>query len=193
MARPFPVVPMVATAPSKPAKRKLFDATTAVLLALVAVGAVVVYRREGMAGVIKIAVDDSMLFLDILPKVLAGCLIGAFIGLLAPREAVARWVGSDSGLRGLAVATVIGIVLPGGPFTIYPLAGTFLMIGAGIGPVVAFVTAWTLLGFNRAVVWEIPFFGADFVLWRSLVTLPLPAIAGLFAQALMRALKRRPT
>ncbi|WP_168201526.1 permease [Phreatobacter aquaticus] len=175
-------------APSNPpAKHRNFvDVSTLVVLALVLIGAGFVYRRDGLAGVWHILAEDSWLFVDILPKVLAGCLIGAFASALVRRELVARWVGADSGLVGLIIATAIGAFLPGGPFTIYPLAGAFLAIGAGVGPAVAFVTSWTLIGFNRAVIWELPFFGIDFVVVRALASLPLPILAGLGAHLLSR-------
>ena len=80
-----------------------------------------------------------------LPKVLAGCLIGAFVTMILPRELVARWVGHESGFTGLAVAAFFGFLLPGGPITIYPVAGAFLTMGADAGAVVAFITAWTLM------------------------------------------------
>ena len=63
----------------------------------------------------------------------------------------------------------------------FPIAAAFLAVGASVGATVAFVTSWTLLGYGRALVWELPFFGADFVIWRSLVALPLPVVAGLLA------------
>ncbi len=172
--------------PSPGKIRNLFDASTVVVLSLVLLGAALVYRREGWDGISHILAEDSLLFLDILPKVLAGCLIGSFVSVLMPREMVSRWVGSDSGMVGLVIATAIGAIMPGGPFTIYPLAGAFLAIGAGVGPAVAFVTSWTLIGFNRAVIWEVPFFGIDFVLVRALASLPLPILAGLGAHLLAR-------
>ena len=63
----------------------------------------------------------------------------------------------------------------------FPIAAAFLAVGASVGATVAFVTSWTLLGYGRALVWELPFFGADFVIWRSLVALPLPVVTGLLA------------
>ncbi|HEY0300314.1 MAG TPA: hypothetical protein VGC36_03230, partial [Rhizomicrobium sp.] len=57
--------------------------------------------------------SDLLLFAAMLPKVLAGCCIGAFVTLLLPREMVARWVGHESGLTGLAIATACGFILPG--------------------------------------------------------------------------------
>ena len=62
---------------------------------------------------------DVHLFVDILPKVLAACLIAAFVAVLMPRETVLRWVGAESGLVGILIATLAGTVCPGGPITIF--------------------------------------------------------------------------
>jgi uncharacterized membrane protein YraQ (UPF0718 family) len=178
---------------SEPARRvhRAFDWSTAVIAALAIAAAVVVYFRDGQDRFLSILTDDLGLFGIMLPKVLAGCLIGAFVTLLLPRETVARWVGAESGIGGILIATVAGAILPGGPFTIYPVAGAFLAAGADAGAACAFVISWTLLGYTRAIVWELPFFGLDFVTWRILVSLPLPILSGLAARAIWKFLLRR--
>jgi uncharacterized membrane protein YraQ (UPF0718 family) len=149
--------------------------------------AITVYLRDGREHFFAILLGDVTLFAAMLPKVLAGCLIGAFVTLLLPREMVARWVGHESGFLGLIIAAFFGFLLPGGPITIYPVAGAFLVMGADAGAVVAFIVSWTLIGYTRALVWELPFFGSDFVLWRIIEALPLPIIAGLLARIAVRA------
>jgi uncharacterized membrane protein YraQ (UPF0718 family) len=149
--------------------------------------AITVYVRDGREHFFAILLGDVTLFAAMLPKVLAGCLIGAFVTLLLPREMVARWVGHESGFLGLLIAAFFGFLLPGGPITIYPVAGAFLVMGADAGAVVAFIVSWTLIGYTRALVWELPFFGSDFVLWRIIEALPLPIIAGLLARVAVRA------
>jgi uncharacterized membrane protein YraQ (UPF0718 family) len=82
----------------------------------------------------------------------------------------------------LVIATFAGVVMPGGPVTIYPVAAAFLAVGADIGAALAFVTSWTLLGYARALVWELPFFGPDFVLWRMAIAPLFPIIVGLLGR-----------
>jgi Predicted permeases len=147
--------------------------------------------RDGRDRFFDILYHDLRLFVDVLLKVGAGCLIGAFLARLLPREFVAKWIGAESGLAGLLVATLIGIVLPGGPITIYPVASALLVAGADLGATVAFITSWTLLGYTRALVWEIPFFGLDYVMWRSLLALPMPIIAGLLARMIAPVIAKR--
>ena len=170
-------------------KRKPFDWSTAAILAMMCTAAAVVYFRDGSEKFFEILYHDLRLFGDVLLKVAAGCLLGAFLARLLPRELVAKWIGAESGFVGLIVATVLGAILPGGPMTIYPVAGALLVVGADVGATVAFLTSWTLIGYTRALVWEIPFFGPEFVGWRILLSTPLPIIAGLLTRLIIRNFK----
>jgi uncharacterized membrane protein YraQ (UPF0718 family) len=168
-------------------RRRAFDWSTAAVAAIALAAAAAVYWRDGRDHFFEILGSDLTLFAEMLPKVLAGCLIGTFVTLLLPRELVARWVGHESGFTGLLIAAFFGFFLPGGPITIYPVAGAFLVMGADAGAVVSFIVSWTLIGYTRALVWELPFFGSDFVLWRIVEALPLPIVAGLLARLVVRA------
>ena len=177
--------PLPPEAPIKRVKRKAFDWSSAAVGVAVAVSAAVVYWRDGQARFLEILFGDLGLFIDILPKVLAACLIAAFVAVLMPREVVLRWVGAESGVLGIVIATLAGIICPGGPITIFPIAAAFVAIGADTGAAIAFITSWTLLGYARMLVWELPFFGGEFVFWRCVIALPMPFIAGLLARAVV--------
>jgi uncharacterized membrane protein YraQ (UPF0718 family) len=166
--------------------RSSFEWSTAVLGGISLTAGIIVYVRDGAAKAGAILWSDVTLFGAMLPKMAAGCLVSAFVTRLLPREVVARLVGTESGLLGLLIATLMGAALPGGPLTIYPVAGAFLVLGADAGTAIAFITAWNLLGYNRALIWEMPFFGPDFVLWRIVVAIPLPFLAGALARGVLR-------
>jgi len=170
---------------------RTFEWSTAVIAAISITAGITVYVRDGFDKFIAILSSDLWLFTGMLPKMAAGCLIAAFVTRLLPREVVARVVGGESGLLGILIAMMMGAVLPGGPLTIYPVAGAFLLLGADVGTAVAFITAWNLLGYNRALIWEVPFFGPEFVGWRILIALPLPIVAGLLARVASRAIASR--
>lgn len=177
--------------PVRVRRRSAFDWSTAVIVTLVIAAGTYVYARDGGERFVAVMWDDLGLFADMLPKVLAGCLMAAFITILLPREMIGRWVGTESGVKGILVATFAGIILPGGPFTIFPIAGAFIAVGADVSAAIALITSWSLLGVNRALVWEMPFFGFDFVGWRSLAALPLPILAGLLARFVARMMTTR--
>ena len=168
-------------------RRKTFDWSTAVITVLMASAAITVYLRDGFDRFTAVFLGDVDIFIDILPKMAAGCLIGVFSTLLIPREMVGRLVGAESGVTGLVIATFAGIIMPGGPVTVYPVAGAFLAVGADIGAALAFVTSWTLLGYARVLVWELPFMGTNFVLWRMVVALAFPLIVGLTGRWVVKA------
>ncbi|MEA2906250.1 MAG: hypothetical protein QOI12_3637 [Alphaproteobacteria bacterium] len=168
-----------------------FEWSTAIIGTLSLVAGAIVYFRDGAAKFAAIFTNDLELFAGMLPKMGAGCLIAAFVTRLLPKEVVARVVGGESGLLGILIAMGMGAVLPGGPLTIYPVAGAFLVLGADAGTAVAFITAWNLLGYNRALIWELPFFGPEFVGWRIMLALPLPILAGFMARIAARAVAAR--
>jgi uncharacterized membrane protein YraQ (UPF0718 family) len=136
-----------------------------VIAVLTAICVALVYRRDGLDGVVGVLSQDVALLGGILPRVLAGCLLGAFIAEILPHEKVSRSLGPESGLKGLLVGTAFGAFLPGGPFTAYPVASALLTVGADFGAVIAMVVSWTLIGYGRAVAWELPIVGTDFTIW----------------------------
>jgi uncharacterized membrane protein YraQ (UPF0718 family) len=164
--------------PSPRRKRKPVSWSLVFIGVLVAVSATLVYRRDGIDGVLEILIHDLALFGGILPRVLAGCLLGAFIAEVLPHEKVSRSMGASSGLKGLLIGTAFGAILPGGPFTAYPVASALLTVGADFGATIAMVVSWTLIGYGRAIAWELPILGTDFTIWRIVISLPLPVLAG---------------
>ena len=138
---------------SRPARqRRAFDWSAAVIAALADHGsAIFVFFRDGQARFLAILTDDLGLFGTMLPKVLAGCLIGAFVTLLLPRETDCA-LGRGGVRRSAASSSRPSRArsCPGGPFTIYPVAGAFLAAGADAGAACAFVISWTLIGYTRA-------------------------------------------
>lgn len=159
-------------------KRKPIGWSMMSIAVLVAVCVVLVWRRDGAHGVTEILFSDLALFGGILPRVLAGCLLGAFIAEILPHEKVSRSLGPNSGLKGLLIGTAFGAILPGGPFTAYPVAAALLTVGADFGATIAMVVSWTLIGYGRAIAWELPIMGPDFTFWRIVISLPLPVLAG---------------
>jgi uncharacterized membrane protein YraQ (UPF0718 family) len=171
--------------------RKPVSWSTVAIAVLVAVSAALVWRRDGSGGVWEILQHDLGLFGGILPRVLAGCWLGAFIAEILPHEKVSRSLGPKSGLKGLLIGTAFGAILPGGPFTAYPVASALLAVGADFGATIAMVVSWTLIGYGRAISWELPIMGTDFTLWRIVISLPMPILAGALGRFVYTRIHRR--
>ncbi len=153
----------------------------AVFAGVSAVLCYVIRGPEEFAGAVE---DDIQMLLDTLPRVIAAMAVAGLIWVMLPRDRLTRLIGSDSGLRGLVVGTIAGIVTPGGPSSAFSLLAILGGAGADRGALVAYITAWSMLGLQRILVWDVPFMGAEFSLTRFLVCLPLPVLAGLLARRL---------
>jgi uncharacterized membrane protein YraQ (UPF0718 family) len=187
---PTPVADEGAESPPR-RRRATFNWSVGLVAVVVAFSATWVVRRDGVNGAWDILQHDLGLFGGILPRVFAGCLLGAFITEILPHEKVSRALGAESGFKGLLIGAAFGAILPGGPFTAYPVASALLSIGADFGATIAMVVSWTLLGYGRVVAWELPIMGTDFTLWRVVVALPLPVLAGALGRFVYRRLHKR--
>lgn len=156
-----------------------------IVVALVAVVAgALCYAVKGPEVFLSVLGGDLTLLLTIAPKVVAGVLLAGLLTVLLPREKVAHWMGARSGLRGLVLAEVAGALLPGGPMMAFPLAVALRGAGADNGTAISFLSAWALLNLNRTLVWEMSFFGHDFVFLRYGLSLAVPLLLGLAARFL---------
>lgn len=130
--------------------------------------------------------EALQLLASVAPQLALGFLMAGLASVLIPQSAIASLVGADSGLRGLFIATAAGALTPGGPFLQFPLVAALLRGGAGEGPVVAYLTAWSLLGLNRVLVWELPVMGPAFTTVRWVTSLLIPIGVGLVVPVLLR-------
>lgn len=164
--------------------RQLFDTSFFVFFILAVGGGIAVYWLKG-EGVFFAALEkDVGLFLRIAPQIVGGMLVGGFISVLIPNDVVARWLGRESGFKGILIAAIAGMITPGGPIISFPVIMALAVAGADIGALLAYLTAWSTLGLNRIIVWEIPFMGFDFAVVRFLASIPLPFIAGYLVRRL---------
>jgi uncharacterized membrane protein YraQ (UPF0718 family) len=118
---------------------------------------------------------------DILPMLIFAFIMAGMIQTLLPQELLSKWIGEESGIRGILIGTVAGGITPGGPYVSLPLAAGFLRAGAGIGTMVAFLTAWSLWAVSRLPM-EIGVMGWKFTVVRLACTFFFPPIAGFLAQ-----------
>jgi uncharacterized membrane protein YraQ (UPF0718 family) len=121
--------------------------------------------------------------LEVLPLLTFAFAIVGIAQVAAPKELVARWLGGESGHRGIWLGCVAGAICPGGPYVAFPLVASIYRAGAGVGAIVAFVTAWSLWAIARLPM-EVGLLGPKLTLMRVASTLVFPPIAGYIAQAL---------
>lgn len=150
--------------------------------ALAAVTGVVCYVQQGPESFSIALGEDIELILYLLPKLGAALLIASFIQALVPPALISKWLGENSGARGLAVATVAGTTTPGGPMTAFPVVTALRDAGTAQPPLIAYVTAWSTIGLQRVFVWEVPLMGVEFAVIRFVSSMPLGIVAALLSR-----------
>jgi uncharacterized membrane protein YraQ (UPF0718 family) len=117
------------------------------------------------------------------PLLVAAFLTAGLIQALVKKETVSRWLGAEAGWRGLALACLGGALIPGGPYVYYPIAGALLQTGAGLGVLIAFVSAKNLWSVSRLPM-EFALLGSRLTTVRFVITLIIPPLLGFLADRL---------
>lgn len=164
--------------------RESFGLSFWVFAALALIMASVCYSVLGPETFASAVSRDQQVIADMLPRLAAAQVVAGLVWVLLPRDRFSQLLGIHGGRRGLAVATIAGIITPGGPASAFPFLAIIAGAGADRGILVAYITGWALLGVQRIVVWEVPFMGTEFSALRFLVCLPLPLLAGMIARRL---------
>ena len=147
--------------------------TLAVVLFLVAYG-----KGGGQHGT-GVKIGMTML-VEIFPLLVFALIVAGMVQVLLPPEFLVKWVGSESGMRGILIGSVAGGLTPGGPFVSMPLAAGLAKSGAAVGPLVAYLTAWALWAVSRLPL-EVGVLGWKLTFIRLASTAVLPPLAGWIA------------
>ena len=116
----------------------------------------------------------------------AAFLTAGLLQALVKKEFITRWLGREAGLKGILLACLGGGLIPGGPYAYYPIAGALLSSGAGLGVLVAFVTAKNLWSVSR-LPYEFAILGGTITLRRYLITFLIPPLLGILVEWLLGA------
>jgi len=171
----------------KTRSRKQMIVPTIVMAALAIALMLLVYRRGEGEHVIALrsALDMTI---QIMPLLIFALIVAGAIQALLPQELVLRWIGTESGLRGIIIGSLAGGLSPGGPYISLPIVAGLLRAGAGVGTLVAFLTGWSLWAIARLPM-DVGILGWKFTAIRLIATLFFPPLAGLIAHALFSNVK----
>jgi uncharacterized membrane protein YraQ (UPF0718 family) len=159
------------------------------LLITLAVGLLVLLKQPAL---FKNAIWVSgRLFGGVWPELALGFILAGLLEVLIPAPVLLRWMGSESSGQGILVGSVVGLLLPGGPYLIFPIVANLLRQGAAPGPLIALLTAKVLLSPIRMLTYEAPLLGWPMTLARLLPGLFLPPMLGLLGQWLFAVFNRK--
>jgi uncharacterized membrane protein YraQ (UPF0718 family) len=157
------------------------DRTTMILFIVVLALAGLSWWRGGPQLALAGLVEGGQTLLRVVPLLIFAFLIAGLIQSLVSRQVVTRWLGAGTGWRGIALACIAGGLMPGGPYVYYPIAAALLQAGAGLGVLVAFVTAKNLWSVTRLPL-EFALLGPRLTVVRVLATLLIPPLIGFLAE-----------
>jgi uncharacterized membrane protein YraQ (UPF0718 family) len=166
-----------------PGRKKKVNWTNLVL-ALAAFGlALLAWNRGGLADVIAGLREGGETLWSVTLLLIAAFLVAGLTQVLVPRDVIEKWLGTQSGWRGILLASIAGSLVPGGPYVYYPIAGALLQKGAGLGVLIAFIMAKNLWSISRLPM-EFALLGPDLTLIRFVLTLVVPPALGIAGEAL---------
>jgi uncharacterized membrane protein YraQ (UPF0718 family) len=152
-----------------------------IIMAVLAVILLVIGYSKGEGQHVQGLHSGVKMIVEILPLLLFAFIVAGMVQVLLPQELLSKWIGEESGLRGIFIGTLAGGITPGGPYVSLPLVAGLFKAGAGVGTLVAFLTAWSLWAVARLPM-EIGILGWKFTFIRLACTFFFPPIAGFLAQ-----------
>jgi uncharacterized membrane protein YraQ (UPF0718 family) len=160
----------------------MIDSSLWIMLGLCTLLGLLVYARGGAVLLQQGFEGGGRLILRYALVIAVSFLAAGFAELLLPKAWMRASLGETAGLRGILLATGLGVLTPAGPVVAMPIAAVMVRSGAATGPVIAFLTAWSVISLHRFVAWEIPILGWHLAALRYGVSLAIPVLAGLAAR-----------
>ncbi len=160
------------------------------MVSLLAVVSAAAFALHGGGGLL----DGVEGFADLIwragPALVLGFLLAGLLTVLFPPSTVGRWMGDDAGLKGILIGAAAGVLSPGGPYVMYPIAAALIHGGAGISSLAAFTAARNIFTANRLLVYEMPFLGVPLALSRTLATLWLILVSVVLVPLVFRLMPK---
>jgi len=166
-------------------KRKRMDLGLWILLGLTVAAVAVAFSRDRQLPLQGLSATGRMLR-SVGLELALGFILAGLIDVLVPAPALVRWLGEERAGRGILVGWVVGLVMPGGPYVFFPVVANLFSKGAAAGPLIALITAKTLVSPIRMLTYEAPLVGWPLTLARFIPGVLMPPVLGLLGQWLFR-------
>ncbi len=127
------------------------------------------------------------LTIQVLPLLIFAFILAGMLQVMIPEELIAKWIGEESGLKGIVIGAIAGGFLPGGPYVTLPVVAGLAKVGASIPVLVAVITGWSLIGVSRLPM-ELGILGPKLTLIRLASVIIFAPLAGIVAQVIVKVL-----
>ena len=171
-------------------RRRRMDASLGILLALTLIALVVALVRDPQL-VLRGFQSTGRLLSGVWIELLLGFVLAGLLDVLIPAPVLSRWLGAERLGQGILVGWAAGLVMPGGPYLVFPVVANLFRNGAAPGPLIALLTAKTLVSPVRMLTYEAPLLGWPLTLARLVPGVLLPPVLGWVGQWLYTLFVRR--
>ncbi len=110
-------------------ERKFAMLVPTIIMGVLAVILLLVGYARGEGEEIRGLKAGGKMMVEIVPLLAFAFVAAGMVQVLLPRESLARWVGQESGMRGIFVGTIAGGLSPGGPYVALPIVAGLLRTG----------------------------------------------------------------
>ena len=129
----------------------------------------------------NIAFASFKQMLQVVPPIM---IILALIDVWIPRETMMKYMGDNSGIKGVSLAMLIGSIAAGPMYAAFPFTKVLLKKGVKFSNIIIFMNAWCVTKIST-LMFEFSSLGYKFTLARLLIDIPGVIIMGYLVQFLM--------
>jgi uncharacterized protein len=154
------------------------DPSLFILLAMVLIAEVVavVWRPDMPLQALK---GSARLLRGVWLDLLLGFIFAGLADVLIPQPVLSRWLGNQRPAQAILVGWAAGLLIPGGPYLVFPVLAGLFQKGAAPGPLITLITAKTLVSPVRMLTYEAPLLGWPLTLARFIPGVLLPPFMGI--------------
>jgi uncharacterized membrane protein YraQ (UPF0718 family) len=157
------------------------DTSLIILLALTVIALLIALVRDPQL-VVRGFQSSGRLLQSVWLELALGFVLAGLLDVLIAPPVLSRWMGSERLGRGILVGWAAGLVMPGGPYLVFPVVANLFRSGAAPGPLIALLTAKTLVSPVRMLTYEAPLLGWPLTLARLIPGVLLPPALGWLGQ-----------
>lgn len=162
--------------------KKLLKRYLFFFILLIMTAIITIFNRNLGVNSFKIAYDSFIQMICVVPPIM---LVLGLVDVWIPRETMIKYMGDKSGLRGIAIAMLIGSVAAGPMYAAFPFTRVLIKKGVRLSNIIIFMNAWCVTKIST-LMFEVSYLGYEFTLVRLLINIPGVIIMGYLVEFFMK-------
>lgn len=151
------------------------------IILLIVTVVVTIFNKELGAKSFSIAYSSFIQMVEVVPPIM---IMLGLMDVWVPRETMMKYMGDNSGVRGVSLAILIGSIAAGPMYAAFPFTKVLLKKGVKFSNIIIFMNAWCVTKIST-LMFEFSSLGYKFTLSRLLINIPGVIIMGYLVQLLM--------